>query len=86
MLERIGQAFGEALLLLGLIWSALRAGRSALPDETARIGIALLLFAAVTAFFSVALEGPYMGVPFWALIGMLWVIGREPPVRSASAG
>jgi len=74
------------LLLLGLIWSALRAGRSALPDETARIGIALLLFAAVTAFFSVALEGPYMGVPFWALIGMLWVIGREPPVRSASAG
>jgi O-antigen ligase len=70
------------LLLLGLLGTAVRAGIRALPDPAARTSLALLLFAATTAFFSVALEGPYMGIPFWALVGMLWVCGRpESPRR-----
>jgi O-antigen ligase len=69
------------LLLLGLLWTAVRSGLRALPDPVARTALALLLFATVTAFFSVALEGPYMGIPFWALVGMLWVCGREEAQR-----
>jgi O-antigen ligase len=65
------------VLLTGLLWTAIRSGIRALPDPAARTSVALLLFAATTAFFSVALEGPYMGIPFWALVGMLWVCGRS---------
>jgi hypothetical protein len=80
ILFRMG--FVGLFLMLGVLWTAVRAGIRALPDPTARTALALLLFATVTAFFSVALEGPYMGVPFWALVGMLWVCGRREPTTA----
>lgn len=61
------------------------------PSEDRAIVVALgavFVFVTVTACFSVALEGPYMGMFFWAALALLFVtpplLAREPAVASAS--
>lgn len=72
--------------LLVLLWlavrSALRSVRAADREGRAQDGadgrlmIVLFVYACVSASFSVALENPYMGLPFWAVVGLLFVVGR----------
>lgn len=53
-------------------WRAMRRTR----DTAIRTALVMLTFSAATAFFSVSLEGPYLAVPFWSLLGLLVVLTR----------
>ena len=65
------------LALLGAIvapaWRVMRRT----GDSEIRRTMVLLAFVAGTACFSVALENPYMGLPFWILLGLLVVLTRS---------
>jgi hypothetical protein len=67
----------SGLLAFGLLWSTIviRAVRQLLLMSTLRRDLSLALSAhmmiAIFAGFNVALEGPYMGVPFWASLGVV---------------
>jgi O-antigen ligase len=77
------------LVAFGWLWFAIlrRAYARCRIDPEARptIGLALAahLGAAVFAFFNVALEGPYMGIPFW--VSMALVLQASRPGGSAAA-
>lgn len=72
-------------VLVGLILAALSSARrglkavraEGLTDDIASIRLALATFTliTVTAFFSVALESPHMGIFFWVSMGLLFVAG-----------
>jgi O-antigen ligase len=62
-------------LLAAILMPAWRAMRRT-GDTAIRTALVMLTFAAATAFFAVSLEGPYMAVPFWSLLGLIIVLTR----------
>jgi O-antigen ligase len=96
ILFRMGLLGGASLLaLLGLgvrsvlrsIRAADREGRNA-DGAQARVVLTFFVYACVAASFSVALENPYIGLPFWTSVGLLFVAGiphGAKGVRQASA-
>jgi O-antigen ligase len=63
-----------------------RAGGDATAEDlvTVRIAVATFLFVAITAFFSVALEGPFIGIFFWVTLALLLVLRPREPAPPAS--
>jgi O-antigen ligase len=66
-----------ALLCVACISPAIRRLRGGNDTLAIRAALASLAFVATTAFFSVSLEGPFMALPFWTLLGVLVVLGRH---------
>lgn len=65
-----------AALLAAILLPAWRAMRRT-GDTAIRTALVMFTFSAGTAFFAVSLEGPYMAVPFWSLLGLLVVLTRS---------
>ena len=79
-----GIALLVALLVLALVRArrALARARGAGDEDdliTIRLAIATFLFVAITAFFSVALEGPFIGIFFWVTLALLLVLRPRAP-------
>jgi hypothetical protein len=69
--------FAFLFIVIALVrpaWRRLREGHDVLAI---RYALAALIFASVSSFFSVSLEGPFQAVPFWALLGILYILGRS---------
>jgi O-antigen ligase len=76
--------------LLGVIavavraaWRGVRQARSEADALTARLAIATFAFAAVTCFFAVGLEGPFIGLFFWVPLGLLLLCGAPAAGNSS---
>jgi O-antigen ligase len=77
------------LALVGIgLWRWGRAlRRTAEPTDRMRLvslGV-LAVFIAVTAFFNGALEGPFMGIFFWTVLGLMLLWRQPEPGRRADA-
>jgi hypothetical protein len=72
-----------ALGIAGLV-RTLRARRAAEPGDRAWYAalVALVVFAAGIASLNVALEGPYMGIVIWTLVGLTLVVPRRLDTRA----
>jgi O-antigen ligase len=63
-------------LLVAIVVPAWRAVRRT-GDPAIRTALVMLTFSGVSAGFAVSLEGPYMAVPFWALLGLIVVLTQS---------
>jgi O-antigen ligase len=67
--------------------SALRAGSLSAFDRATLVGLAaIFVFIAVIASFNVALEGPFMGIFFWTVLGLLLLLPRYATERADVGG
>jgi O-antigen ligase len=82
----IGAMIAMVAIAIRRVWPWLRDTESRTQERTTIVGlVALLLFITGIASLNVSLEGPFMGIFFWTVLGLLLVIPKLYGTPPASA-